>query len=343
MIQNLQQYLSFEKFVKLIACISYKTYHKIIFSLVIVCLFCNYCSNHRLPMLWVLVTGFVIIIYLDIYSIKQTYDFYNNAGESMSGDETLLLARIKFEKKLYSDWNWLIVLIVPTCILPSVIYIIKYPLGFPIKLFAYTALYIIISLCVIGYMQYVNLILMIRDCSLNAEQISMYDRNRPYKTDWIVKLSSITNKQSNLFFLVGSGYIALLYLITFTDFYAVQMSERNSKISVIYLWTIIALGIVVMFPVFSVCSYVYIKKLITKLIDKEILECNNMQNILLKKRKRKKYLEVLQTLNQIKVIMLEKSPVYPQKPFVAYAVSYIIAGLNFVATIQAALSLVKIK
>ncbi len=261
MIQNLQQYLSFEKLVKIIACIPYWIYHIIIFSLVIVCLLCNNCSNRRLPFLWVLVTGFIIIIYLDIYSIKQTYDFCNNAGKLMSGDQILLLARIRFEKNLYSEWNWLFVLIVPSCILPSVIYIIKYPLGFPIKIFAYTALYIIISLCVIGYMQYVNLILMIRDCSMKAEQILMYDRNRPYKTDWIVKLSSITNKQSNLFFFVGSGFIALLFLITFTDFYDVQMTENISKIGVIYLWTIISCAIVVMFPVFSVCSYLYIKML----------------------------------------------------------------------------------
>ncbi len=45
--------------------------------------------------------------------------------------------------------------------------------------------------------------------------------------------------------------------------------------------------------------------------------------------------------NQMKVLMLEKTPKYPQKPFVVYAASYIIAIINFAATVQAAISLIE--
>ncbi len=341
MIQFLRNHLSFEKVIELIANIPYKVYHVIMFLLISVCINCNYFSIHKLPMIGVLIAGFVVIIYFDIYSIKQTYEFFNNIGTAMAGDNILLLARTRLEKRMYSNLNWLIILIAPAFILPVVIYIIKCPLGLPIKIFAYTALYIIIALCLIGYMQYVNLIRFAHDCSKDANQISIYDHTRPHKTEWVVKLAALTNKQSNMFFLVGSGFIALLYLITLTDYYAVRMDEIFSKAGVFYLWAIVTLAIGVMFPIFSLCSYFGIKNLITKLVDKEIRECNSIQNMAARSRKKQRHLELLRTLSQIKVLMLEKAPEYPQKPFVAYAASYIIAAINFAATVQAAISLVE--
>lgn len=341
MIQLLRSYLSFEKLIKLIADIPYKVYHIIMFLLISVCINCNYFSIHRLPMIGILVAGFVVIVYFDIYSIKQTYEFLNNIGTTMVGDNTLLLARTRLEKRVYSNLNWPFILIAPAFILPVVIYIIRCPLGLPIKIFAYTALYIIIALCLIGYMQYINLIRLAHDCSKDANQISIYDHTRPHKTEWIVKLASLTNKQSNMFFLVGSGFIVLLYLITFTNYYAVRMDEILSKTGVFYLWAIVTLAIVIMFPVFSLCSYFCIKSLITKLVDKEIRECNTIQNMAARSRKKQRHLELLQAMGQIKILMLEKAPEYPQKPFVAYAASYIIAAINFAATVQAAISLVE--
>ena len=288
MIQFLRSYLSFGKLIKLIADIPYKVYHIIMFLLISVCINCNYFSIHKLPMIGILVAGFVVIVYFDIYSIKQTYEFLNNIGTAMAGDNTLLLARTRLEKRMYSNLNWPFILIAPAFILPVVIYIIRRPLGLPIKIFAYTALYIIIALCLIGYMQYINLIRLAHDCSKDANQISIYDHTRPHKTEWIVKLASLTNKQSNMFFLVGSGFIALLYLITFTNYYAVHMDEILSKTGVFYLWAIVTLAIVIMFPVFSLCSYFCIKSLITKLVDKEIRECNTIQNMAARSRKKRK-------------------------------------------------------
>lgn len=337
----LQQHLSFKKLIRVIASIPYNTYHFIICLLILICISCNYSSIHKLPMIWVLIAGFVIIIYLDIYSIKQTQKFFDDIGLAMAGDNALLLVRTKLEKRTYSNLNWLIILIPPMFILPVVIYLIKCPLGLPIKIFAYTALYIIIALCLIGYMQYVNLIRMAHDCSKETAQISVYNKSRPHKTDWVVKLASLTNKQSNMFFLVGADFIALLYLITFTDYYAVHMDEIFSKTAVLYLWTIIALAIVIMFPVFSLCSYLCIKNLISKLVEKEINECNIIQTFTRERKKRTSQLELLQTINQIKVLILEMTPKYPQKPFVVYAISYIIAVINFAATVQAAISLVE--
>lgn len=342
MLYKLKQYFSFGKLIKIIANTSYGRYNIIIFSLIMIASVCNYSSNDTLPMFWVLVGGFVSIIYFDIYSIKQTYVFLSGMSGIMPVDEVFLPVRKKLEKRIYSNRNWVIILVIPAFIVPVVIYIIKYPLGFLIKLFAYSALYIILALCLIGYTQYIALILLAHECSKKASQITQYDKIRPHKTEWIIKLASLTNKQSNLFFLVGLGFVLLLYLITFTDYYNVQLTMNSSKIFIIYLWGIIAVAIVTMFPIFSMFSYWSIKKLITQLVEKEINACNCMQKIFKKvKKKKRKHLEVLLEFNHLKILLLEKTPLYPQKPLVAYAVSYIIAIINFAATVQAAISLVE--
>ncbi len=65
MIQFLRSHLSFEKLIKLIADISYKVYHVIMVILVLACLYCNCVSTHKLPMIEILVGGFVAIVYLN--------------------------------------------------------------------------------------------------------------------------------------------------------------------------------------------------------------------------------------------------------------------------------------
>lgn len=341
MLQFIRKCLSFEKLMKLITDIPYKTYHVIMLFLILSCLSYNYSSDHRLPLIWALIVGFVVIVYLDIYSIKQTYSFYNNIAIAMAGDSVLLLARTKLHKRLYSNRNLIIILIFPLLILPVVIYIIQCQLGNPIKIFAYSALYIILALCFIGYMQYIYLIMLAHDCSKNANEISVYCHDRPHRTEWVVELASLLNRQSNMFFLVGSCFIALLYLITFTNYYGVHMDELISKTCVFYLWAIVALAIVIMFPIFSLLGFLYIKKIISKLVQNAIKEYNSVQNIVKWNKKKQKYLELLLTLNQIKVIMLEKTPEYPQKPLAAYAVSCVIALINFLATVQSAISLIE--
>jgi hypothetical protein len=334
------RYFSFESFINKLVGIPFESYHVIIISLILLGTFCNYNSDQSLPRFWLLVAGFAFIIYVDIYSIKQTLNFCRKMADSLSGDSVLYTARLKLMKRIYHNNNWIFVLIAPALIVPVVIYIIKFPLGLPIKIFAFTALYFIISLCLISYMQYVYLIMLTYDLASEAEQIEKYDRSRPHKTEWIIKLAALTNKQSNMFFLVGASFIGLLYLITFSGLYGVEIQAKTSRLIVIYLWMIIAVAIVIMFPLFSVRSYFSIKLLISKLVEKSINECNITQQMLIREKKKKRR-QVLLQLNDIKILMLEKTPVYPQKPLVSYAGSYIIAIINFAATIEAAFSLIQ--
>ena len=340
MSNKLSHYLSYETFINKLISIPYSSYHIIILLLILLGTICNCHSNQPLPGFWLLVFGFAFIIYIDIYSLKQNHIFCEKMTTDFSRDAVLLAARLKLTKHMYSNINWLIVLIIPALIVPAVIYIIKYPLGLPIKIFAFTALYFIILLCLVSYIQFVYLIRLSYYLMHNAGQIEKYDRSRPHKTNWIVNLAAVTNKESNMFFIVGASFVFLLYQITLSGLYGIQEQNPISKILVVYLWTIEAIAIVVMFSVFSACSYFFIKKMINKLVERSIEECNVEHKAIMRQKKRKKW-QVLLQLNELKILMLEKTPVYPQKPLVSYAISYIIGALNFVTTVEAVCSLVQ--
>ena len=339
MSNKLSRYMSYEVFINKLISLPYPLYHIIILSLILLGTICNCNSNQPLPDFWLLVAGFVFIIYIDIYSLKQNHIFCSKMITDLTDDAILLSARLKLMKCMHSNINWLIILSIPAFIVPAVIYIIKYPLGLPIKIFAFTALYLIISLCLVSYIQYVYLISLSYYIMQNAGQIEKYDKCRPHKTDWLIRLATITNKESNMFFVVGASFVFLLYKITFTGLYGIQLQDYFSKMIVIYLWAIEAIAIVIMFSIFSICSYFFIKNIINKFVEKSIEECNTEKRVIMHQKNRKKWQVILQ-LNELKILMLEKTPAYPQKPLVSYAISYIIAILNFVATVDAVHSLV---
>ena len=284
-------------------------------------------------MFWALVAGFAFVIYMDIHSIRQSGTFLEHIAKSMSGDHTLRNQREELTKWFYTKRNWIPVFIVPTLILPAVIYIIQYPLGLPIKIFAYTALYFIISLCVISYSEYVYLVRFTYNLYGQATHIQKYDRDRPHKTKWISELANITNKQSNYFFITGTNFILLLVLITFSGKYDVSLENTSSLIFVGYLWLLIVIGIVLMFTVFSLCSYFFIKLLIDRLSKKSIGIYETLCTVYGNDDRKQRYKE-LEILTEIKILLLEQTPSYPYKPLSRYAVSCVVGVLNFAATLE---------
>lgn len=332
------KFCPFKKIVTLLYTTTSKKYIKIISSLIVLGAICNYSSTQPLPIFWGLIVGFSIVIFIDIYALKKVYSFFEKAQKKMAGDHALRNQKATLEKRIYSNKNWLLVLIIPSLIVPTVIYIIQYPLGLPIKLFAYIALFFIIALCVISYSEYVYFIMFSHDLYKNAIHIQKYNKMRPHKTDWLKDLANLTNTQSNLFFIVGTGFIFLLALITLSGLYGVSLAAPVSKAIVIYLWLIIALGIVAMFPLLSFYSYFFIKALVNELIQKSINKTENAYNLYYNNRTLQRGMELMH-LAEIKILLLEKSALYPKKPFICYAASYLIGIINFVATFEAILSL----
>lgn len=329
---------AFQCLISLLCKTSSINYVIIVGALVVIGAICNYSSNKPLPRFWLLVAGFAFVIYMDIHSIRQSGTFLKHIAKSMSGDYTLLNQRTELIKRFYSNCNWIIVFLVPTLILPAVIYIIQYPLGLQIKIFAYTALYFIISLCVISYSEYVYLIRFTYDLYKKAIHIQKYDHDRPHKTEWLCALANITNKQSNYFFITGTNFIFLLALITLSGKYDVSLENTTSLIFVGYLWLLIVIGIVLMFTIFSMCSYFFIKLLINSLSQKSIAIYEMQRTGYGNNKRKQKYMELI-ILTEIKILLLEKTPSYPHKPLIRYAVSCIVGVLNFAATLESVHSL----
>lgn len=325
--------ISFYCLVDLICKTSLKKYITIVGSLIIIGGTCNYSSNKPLPMFWVLVAGFALVIYMDVHSIKQSGVFIKSIKQDILADFKLFNENARLSKQFYSNKNWIIIFLVPSLIVPSVIYIIRYPLGLPIKIFAYTMLYLIIALCVISYSEYVYLITFSFHLCQNVKHIQKYNHDRPHKTDWLNRLASITNKQSNYFFITGTNFIFLLSLITLSGKYGVSLKDKTSLIFVSYLWLLIAIGIVLMFTVFSICSYLSIKILINRLTSKSIhnyeAECKVYEY-----NKKKPRCKELINLIEIKILLLEQTPSYPNKPLICYAISYMVGIINFIATLD---------
>lgn len=328
----------FQRLVILLCKTSSINYIYIVGILVVIGAMCNYSSNKPLPMFWVLVAGFAFVIYMDIHSIRQSGTFLKQIEKSMAGDCTLRDQRAKLTKRFYSKRNWIIVFLVPTLILPAVIYIIRYPLGIQIKIFAYTALYLIIALCVISYSQYVYLIIFTYDLYKNAIYIKKYNHDCPHKTKWLSTLADTTNKQSNYFFITGTNFILLLSLITLSQKYDVSLESMTSLILVGYLWMLIIIGIVLMFTIFSLCSYYFVKLLIDNLSQKSISIYEQQHTGYGNDNRKQKYKELM-ILTEIKIMLLEQTPSYPHKPLVRYAMSYIVGAINFVATLESLRSL----
>lgn len=330
--------LAFKGLIALLCKTSSKKYVLIVGTLIVIGAICNYASNKPLPMFWALVCGFALVIYMDIHSIRQSGLFHEKMVEVGEADFVLRDQKERLNKLFYSGRNWIIIFLVPTLIVPAVIYIIQYPLGFPIKIYAYTMLYLIIALCVISYSEYVYLIIFSFYLYKNAKKIQKYNHDRPHKTEWLELLAGITNKQSNYFFITGTNFILLLALITLSGMYDVSLENKISLIFVVYLWMLIAIGIVLMFTIFSLCSYLFIKLLVDRLTQKSIcnyeLECKAYAY-----NKRRLNCREMIELIKIKILLLEQTPSYPYKPLSRYAISCIVGIINFGATLESICSL----
>ncbi len=330
--------ISFSGLIALLCKNSSKNYVRIVGALIVIGAICNYSSHKPLPMFWALVCGFVLVIYMDIHSIRQSGAFHKKMAKSGEADFVLRDEKAKLTEQFYSNRNWFIIFAVPTLIVPAVIYIIKYPLGLPIKIFAYTMLYFIIALCVISYSEYVYLIMFSFRLYKNADKIQKYNHDRPHKTEWLEALAGITNKQSNYFFITGTNFILLLALITLSGKYDVSLENKISLAFVSYLWTLIAIGIVLMFTFFSLCSYIFIKLLVDRLTQKSICNYEAECKIYEYNKKISKCKEIIEIM-KIKILLLEQTPSYPTKPISRYAISCIVGIINFGATLESIYSL----
>lgn len=330
-IENLFQYKA------MITQIKKSNFQKLlIFSLIVVAVgqVGNIIAINRFPAFSLYQLTFLIILYIAYYSIY----FFNNKLEKFdiltAGEESLVGIRFFTKVRRLNNINWLCSFSISSIIL-LVIHILfhNYALDDFMRIYCYSALFVIVFISTMGYTQFIVSVQLVIKVANNQAIIKNYDKILPYNTEWVKMLSDMVYKGSSMFFLVGLFYILLFYGFCFTGLFYVDV--KSHWVLITLFWISIIIFIVVAFPLLLGLSVLSINKLVSRLKNQRknnlILELSHLQNNIL-----------LKYLYMNTLISLDNTPNRPDKPVLINLASIGIGIINFLASIQACLSLIQI-
>lgn len=334
-VQQIVSKMHYENMLNLLICRNWKYFLFALISAIVVGTITNYSTSNPLPLFWLYIIGFSEVLSVTLYSVRMLHKNMKKFDISASGDASLLNEKAKYKQQYNADYNWILTFLIPTIVVLIIQHLITIQMSLLLKIFCYGSLFFIIGLSVVTYAQYVHFILFVRTLSKIRSNINVYDHITPYKSPWIIALSETANKESNLFFVVGLTYIILFYVISFSGLYGIANVEVIDSILLGGLWLGAIIGIVVLFPIYTVVSYLKIKKIINKI--------NDQQEQLLRRNCSIAQAQPMFTYtHQLILFNFLSLPTYPCKPLISYAISYVIAAINFVASLQACYSILEI-
>lgn len=293
----------------------------------------NFFCTNKFPLFFVYQFAFLIILYISYYSIYYFNNFWKTFDVQTAFDVHIMAMRNYFKIKRTENINWLYPFSVSTCVL-IVIHILygQTPLNIFMRIYCYSALYVIVFICTVGYTQYIIFIRLLIKLSKTNLPIEIYDKILPYNTIWVNTLSDTAYKGSCMFFIVGLLYIILFYVFSFTPYFGIKLEPPLHLCGIILFWIAIIIFIVLAFPCYFVISIKSLDKIVEKLklqrkrnLQTEMLYSYN--NTILKQL----YINIL--------ISLDSTPNSPKKPLISSVISAGIGLINFLASAQACFSL----
>lgn len=193
--------------------------------------------------------------------------------------------------------------------------------------FCFAVFIIIVFFSIVGYLQYFYLFLYIIDISKAdfTDSGVNYDRTYPAKTDWIIELTQLYHLYRNCFFAAGSLYIVAFYL--FTSNITLSMFKNIGSLSVdetivMLCWAVIAIAIVLLFPISSIVNYIKIEKIVVNLKTSEV---RRLQKKITKHKKECEYIPL--------IISIWETADYPFRDIVGWVFSGVVSVINIVTTI----------
>lgn len=293
----------------------------------------NCFATEKFPLFLWFQSTLLLILILSYYSIYFFEKNFKRFTEKTSADRQIIIIRKKHQIKKNNNVNWLYPLIIAT----SVLYIIhtlykNASLDFFMRLYCYSALYVIVFVCTIGYTQYAMFVRLIIKIAKIQHPISTYDKILPYNTEWIKILSDTAYKGSSMFFVVGLLYIGIFYVFSFTNIFGICLDNANHLFWVSLFWIAIAFFIVLAFPCYLLISLKSIKRIVI------MLKTQRKNNICTEM----KYLGKEKLLEQLYIntlMHLDNTPNYPEKPIIIGIASAGIGVVNFIASAQACMAL----
>lgn len=257
---------------------------------------------------------------------------------SMNRILALVIPYITFRKAIdiYSKYSSSkIQIIIP--LIGIVIFMIGGLLLFKNIEFTFTLLWCLIYFAIVvyfsflGYIQYILFCVFIIYIAIDKNpietHINIYELNSLESINWLKKITQISHFYRSVFFTIGLLYIIAFYIFCFTPEFGV-----TSNATFYFMWLIIFIAVVVVFPIVSYLEYTYIK-LITKKIKashlrKAFVEWQTATNLV------PQWLTApTNALYSIFSISIENSTSYPIKSKLSDVYAVFMAFLNFASSI----------
>lgn len=277
-----------------------------------------------------LFTGILVVAFLSVrYFEKQMKEIHR----LMASDNALYPINDKIYRFRHSTLN----LIVPP--LAGGFFGVLALMLVNINVNSLSAIYLIFTYiaCVlisfVGYLQYIYLYIYIWKLGSNTKRITMYNKEYPSNTKWVVSLAKLYGNYRNIFFILGAAYVfGVIYFVLCGDYMVIEKiaAHEGYVISLILFWGSVFLAIVVFFPISSVIEYFNIKKIVDNLKNQTVVELNKIvpeHSQSNETKIQKSYL----------IIAITNTPDYPFKDRLGIIFSTIITFVNFSASVVAIL------
>lgn len=310
----------------------------LLFSLLIVFIgqLGNIVAINKFPAFTIYQMFFLTILYIVYYSI---YFFNCKLAEFdalTAGEENLIGPRFYCKSRRLNNINWLYSSAISLIILVIIAFLLQdYVLDVFMRIYCYSALFVIVFLSTIGYTQFVTSVYLILKISNTPGTLKKYNKMLPYNTEWVKTLSDMAYKGSSMFFFVGLFYILLFYGFCFSGLFNIDMGVTTQLVLIISFWIGIIIFIVVAFPLLLSLSILSINNIVLRLKNQRAkniqLELRHFQDDIL-----------LKYLHMNILISLDNTPNSPEKPILSSIASVGIGAINFFASVQACLSLLNV-
>lgn len=274
---------------------------------------------------------FMGIFVIAFFSVRYFEEQMEKIHRSMAGDRTLFLIYDEIYRFRHSALN----LIVPP--VAGAFFGCLAALLFNINIVSLSSFYLIAiyTICVLisflGYMQYIYLFAYIHKLGYTTKKISLFNKDYPSNTKWVVSLTRLYSNYRTIFFILGSAYVfGVIYFVLCGDYKVIEKITEHSayKTLLIIFWGSVFLAIVIFFPISTIIEHWNIKKIVEKLKDQSIIDLNSM-------------IPEYSISNELKIqkssliVAITNTPDYPIKDNLAIIFSAFISIINLAASVVA--------
>lgn len=274
---------------------------------------------------------FMGIYIIAFFSVRYFEEQMKEIRRLMASDRTLFLISDEIYRLRHSALN----LIVPP-IAGSFFGCLAAQL-FNINIVSLSSFYLIgiYTICVLvsflGYLQYIYLFVYIQKLGHTTKKISLFNKDYPPNTKWIVSLTKLYSNYRSRFFILGAAYVfGVIYFVLCGEYKVIEKITADNvyKILLIIFWGSVFFAIVIFFPISTIIEHLNIKKIVEKLKDQSIVDLNSRMpehSISNEEKMQKSSL----------IIAITNTPDYPIKDNLAIIFSALISVINLSASVVA--------